>query len=799
MKPPYLFLFLTCAVPAYSQDADFGLPAAMQPVSEAASQDVTATDRPVDLPGHPLDRLQAALIDERPGRVLIRGKNYRAALRPSGFRFEPVFNSQAPHSFPIDFTLARATVGDTPLALDTPAVSSSDQLATLDYGALRETYHLSAGSVEQTFVFDRLSTLGELVVELEVSTDLSASFEGTDLVFRHPDFGYVTYGEALAYDATGATTPVEREWDNGHLRLRVPADFVARAVAPLVIDPPLVSFSNDFGFQDDTAPDVCFDETSQLYWVVWEDFVTATDSDCILTTFSPLGVQGITVGVDSSDDDWREPRVAYHHGAGKLMVVANVELASTGVGVVQGRILDVATTTWDSSPFAISNFGSVKRYADVGGNSWNSTVNAHFLVTWSFEFSPGNHNPQYRVIDWTGTPITGVLTVDGGGNDDIHTSVSQSLGDVTLPGDFWTMVWTRDSNGDGRGEIWARRVSWNGDPSQGAGNFQVFTNTQCSWPSVTSRLNDPAPITGDRPSIVAFQRETPNGGSTQSDVILAVVTDGATLGTSIVSMMEDVHSEVDQQRPAIASDRRTFLLAYQEQDWSTSQTTFDTYMTSGNVGYTATTAYIALGERHQPMATSSATERFVRIGSRWDAGTPTNDDAAAVWQIDDNQIAGAILDAIGAPAGDDISAGAQLCEANGHSGSTSLSADQSSWISIQSDLSVASTAFVNCVDVPFNQFGYLLVSQIPMIINMPGGSMGRLCLGGAGRYTANVQSSGNSGTFVTSVDPLALPQPAGTVSAAPGETWFFQYWHRDFVAGSPTSNFSNAAGIVFTP
>jgi hypothetical protein len=46
---------------------------------------------------------------------------------------------------------------------------------------------------------------------------------------------------------------------------------------------------------------------------------------------------------------------------------------------------------------------------------------------------------------------------------------------------------------------------------------------------------------------------------------------------------------------------------------------------------------------------------------------------------------------------------------------------------------------------------------------------------------------------------MHLPQPMGNVSAAPGETWYFQYWHRDFINGMSTSNFSNAVKIVFNP
>ncbi|MGK0218062.1 MAG: hypothetical protein ACI9HE_001546 [Planctomycetota bacterium] len=33
----------------------------------------------------------------------------------------------------------------------------------------------------------------------------------------------------------------------------------------------------------------------------------------------------------------------------------------------------------------------------------------------------------------------------------------------------------------------------------------------------------------------------------------------------------------------------------------------------------------------------------------------------------------------------------------------------------------------------------------------------------------------------------------------PGQTWHFQYWHRDFIGGVSTSNFSTAVRLMFNP
>ncbi|MFT5734134.1 MAG: hypothetical protein ACI8WY_002815, partial [Planctomycetota bacterium] len=53
------------------------------------------------------------------------------------------------------------------------------------------------------------------------------------------------------------------------------------------------------------------------------------------------------------------------------------------------------------------------------------------------------------------------------------------------------------------------------------------------------------------------------------------------------------------------------------------------------------------------------------------------------------------------------------------------------------------------------------------------------------------------GTFSMDVDATAIPQPTSTAIAQPGETWYFQFWHRDAVLGLATSNFTEGLRIVF--
>jgi len=44
---------------------------------------------------------------------------------------------------------------------------------------------------------------------------------------------------------------------------------------------------------------------------------------------------------------------------------------------------------------------------------------------------------------------------------------------------------------------------------------------------------------------------------------------------------------------------------------------------------------------------------------------------------------------------------------------------------------------------------------------------------------------------------MRTPTPVNIVGILAGETWNFQAWYRDTVAGQPTSNFTDAIQIGF--
>lgn len=137
----------------------------------------------------------------------------------------------------------------------------------------------------------------------------------------------------------------------------------------------------------------------------------------------------------------------------------------------------------------------------------------------------------------------------------------------------------------------------------------------------------------------------------------------------------------------------------------------------------------------------------------------------------------------------------RYCTANANSTSASARID-----AVNVDL-LARTMELRGSFLPLQASAFSLVSRQPGLVPFPGGSSGNLCLGGViGRRVGGlVLSSGTSGTVTEPVDLDVIPQPTGPVAVLPGDSWHFQLWYRDTLAGLgiPTSNFTDAVRVTF--
>lgn len=145
-------------------------------------------------------------------------------------------------------------------------------------------------------------------------------------------------------------------------------------------------------------------------------------------------------------------------------------------------------------------------------------------------------------------------------------------------------------------------------------------------------------------------------------------------------------------------------------------------------------------------------------------------------------------------AGAPTSFGTNYCAANPNStgGTGGLTATGSDVVADNDFHLVAS-------DLPSNAFGFFVASRTQGFVQNPGGSAGNLCLGGTiGRFLQQIQNTGAGTGFTIQADLAAFPSPSGVpVVVAAGETWSFQAWHRDSVAGTATSNFTVGLEVAF--
>ena len=112
----------------------------------------------------------------------------------------------------------------------------------------------------------------------------------------------------------------------------------------------------------------------------------------------------------------------------------------------------------------------------------------------------------------------------------------------------------------------------------------------------------------------------------------------------------------------------------------------------------------------------------------------------------------------------------------------------------------ANDMLLSTTNLPSLSFGLYVVSMTQGFLMNPGGSTGNLCLGGViGRYLPGM-NSGSSGSITLALDwTLGIPQGSSLVPAVLGDTWNFQLFHRDFVGGSATTNFSEGLSVTLAP
>lgn len=257
------------------------------------------------------------------GVLWARGDTFKASFDESAATYVPYFGSEAPRNYPVSFTLAQISVGGAPLEFEPAKPRRVADRIVYERGTLVEVYDLAPRSLEQTFVFASLPNQGELVLDVAVASELERGENDAHLWLSN-ELGRVDVSRAVAIDAKGARLPLQTAWSADGVRIRVPAEFVASASFPLVVDPIVTTFTVIGTTTSAIFPDVAYSGSAQVACFVNEFVFSATDHDVIATMTDVTGAPVGFATLDTTGADWRHPSVAFNVASGKFLAAAEV-------------------------------------------------------------------------------------------------------------------------------------------------------------------------------------------------------------------------------------------------------------------------------------------------------------------------------------------------------------------------------------------------------------------------------------------------------------------------------------------
>ena len=221
------------------------------------------------------------------GAVWVRGDRYKVGLADDVL-FQPLLGPSSPRDWPLRLRFQGSSVGSEAVADAAPAPwQVMGTAAERRCGDAVERWDFAPGQAQQSFRFEQPTGAGALVCSLAVTTDLRAEPDGPGVTFTAPDGrGGVHYSDAVVVDAAGERLHLPVDWVAGQLRIVVPAAFVATATWPIVVDPWLNTIVVDSSVSDLQGARTAYDETNDVWLVVAEEVLSATDSDIVTWSYA---------------------------------------------------------------------------------------------------------------------------------------------------------------------------------------------------------------------------------------------------------------------------------------------------------------------------------------------------------------------------------------------------------------------------------------------------------------------------------------------------------------------------------
>jgi len=157
----------------------------------------------------PHSNLQNELYIAQPGdgATWARTMTYKARFDEQGFTYIPYLGKTAPQNYPLSMHVTSVTAGGQQVGFR-PDVAPTQNGHSISFqrSGFTEIYDLTSENIEQSFTFQSLPASGDLVIRMDVDSELAARQTSDGFEFGNA-LGSVRYGHATVIDAAGHSTP----------------------------------------------------------------------------------------------------------------------------------------------------------------------------------------------------------------------------------------------------------------------------------------------------------------------------------------------------------------------------------------------------------------------------------------------------------------------------------------------------------------------------------------------------------------------------------------------------------------
>ena len=380
--------------------------------------------------------------------VVDAGK-YRAVVQAGKFEYYSRTSSQPD----LVYTTEYVRLGSRKIRLGAVSTAAaSDNVVCLYYGeVLSESYTARRAGIEQCWVINkRPSSSGDIVIEGRLSSPHRSTSSSSGLTFCD-DLGrrIFHYGSIYVIDAAGNTYECIPNLVGNKFSVKLPADYVARARLPILIDPivgPEIPICPSFGSAPGNQENVDIAAgPNGYYFAVWQDS-RGQDIDIFGSRISPTGeiIDKKAIAISKAAGAQIDPAVAWN---GRQYLVVWMDRREQLPHIYCARVQPDGEVL-DKQGILLSGTNGVQAYPDVAsdGSSW--------LVVWQQQLTSSFDIYGIKVnSDGTTSRIYGLAT--GLGDEDYPS--------IAWNGSVYLLVWRDNRNQSTTGtDIYGCRVGKNG-------------------------------------------------------------------------------------------------------------------------------------------------------------------------------------------------------------------------------------------------------------------------------------------------------------------------------------------------